>query len=550
MTESIAHPSRKILLVVTTGGFTHAAPVLEIGRVLSERGHTIEFATLDGQEHWIKGYEFITTVHLLGPGPTEEQLDAHYRQSQKWDMSQSLGGQMGSKYLFDSFWPQTYRRLKEIMDNPSTRPSMMVADVFADAVKDIHVEYDFPIAMVGPTFPYLMMPCSYIPGEPGFQLEGTLTSEHASMWLRIKNELVIVSGLPAILKWILWTKRMRRRDGVYRPPHLPKKPDYLVFVNTFFGMEIPRDVPPLCAVVGPLLGDTYPPLDADCLRFLSQHKKVIYIALGTHIILPNQDVTKIVYGLLRLFEDGLIDGVIWAVGESGRQDLDPNQEFKTSKGTLKLQDLLNGNHPDWLFSYFAPQRAILDHASTKLYFTHGGGSSANEGAFHGKCMLSMGFFFDQVSNTTRLVAAGVAESLNKFQFTPGELYTKAKLILEDKQGTYHRNALRLMRIARVGARRKYHAADLVEEVLYDDELRHIDGKVLLPMHLQTADMRMPAFKAKNWDLMAISAVALTSFAGLAGFAGRLLWTHRAFVTRPIQPFLATQGWFNSMLGRS
>lgn len=192
---------RKVLLVVTTGGFTHAgknewmnqtsqflslawtfrgrltilrqsaAPVFEIAKVLAERGHAIEFATLDGQEHWTEGYEFITKVHLLGPGPTEEQMNAHYLRMQAWDISKGLGPSMDSKYLFDSFWPQTYRRLKEIME--SIQPSMIVADFFAEAVKDIHVEYHVPITVVWPTMPWLMVSCSYIPGQPGFQLEGT-----------------------------------------------------------------------------------------------------------------------------------------------------------------------------------------------------------------------------------------------------------------------------------------------------------------------------------------------------------------------------------------
>lgn len=370
------------------------------------------------------------------------------------------------------------------------------------------------------------------------------------MWLRIKDELVVVSGLPAILKWVRWTKQMRRRTGVNYPVHRPQKPDYLVLVNSFFGLEIPRDLPPLCAAVGPLLGDTYPPLDVDCERFLSQHKNVIYIALGTHVILPNHDVAKIIHGLLYLFEEGWIDGVIWAVGKSSRRDLDVNQEFKNTSSTmLRLGDLLNGNHPDWLFPFFAPQRAILDNESTKIYFTHGGGSSANEGLFHGKPMLSMGIFFDQIANTSRLVAGGAAEPLNKFRFTSEELYTKAKQILEDKQGTYHRNTLRLMRIARVAARRKYHAADLIEELLYDTELRYKDGQELRPMHLQTADMRMPMYKAKNWDLMATCALALTAFTGSTVFVGKLLWARRTLLIELVQSFLTAQGWFNRILGR-
>ncbi|OJJ34616.1 hypothetical protein ASPWEDRAFT_42591 [Aspergillus wentii DTO 134E9] len=536
MDESLAHPSRKILLVVTTGGFTHASPVFEIGRVLSERGHRIEFATLDGQEHWIKGYEFISKIHPLGPGPTAEQLNAHYLRMRSWDMSKGIN--MDSKYMFDSFWPQTYRGLKAIMEDPATRPAMMVGDFFVDAVKDMLVEYRIPIAMVWPNMPFLMMPCKYIPGEPGFQIDGTTTSENASMWLRIKNELVPVLSLPTIIKWMKWTGQMRRRTGVTYPVHKIQKPDYLIFVNSFFGLEIPRDLPPTCAAVGPLLSDTYAALDGELDTFLSQHKSVIYIALGTHIIVSNHEATKIINALIRLLEAQLIDGVIWAVAQSGRQDLDVDSTFQTSKRQLRLGDLLDGHHPDWMFSFFAPQRAILDHESTKIYFTHGGGSSANEGLFHGKPMLSMGIFGDQIQNTTRLVAGGVAESLNKYHFTSDELYTKAQDIIRDEDGTFHRNALRMMRIAHVASRRKYHAGDLIEEMMYDNELRFKDGKELRPMHLQTADMRMPAYKAKNWDMYAVFAVGFAAMVASTAFGGKWLWRNRN-VIEPVTSFLGS-----------
>lgn len=509
--------------------------MLEIGRTLAERGHTIEFATFDGQENWIKPeeYGFVTKIHFLGPGPTEEQLDGHYRRMQAWDISKGLGNALGSKYLWDSFWPQTYHHLKDIMNNPENRPSLMVADFFVEAVNDIHVEYNLPITVVCPNMPSFQLPCSYIPGQPGFQLPGTMTSEHASMCLRIKNEIVLLPDLPAIFKMMRWTKRLRNENGVYHPPHRPQKPDYLIFVNSFFGLEIPRDLPPTCAPVGPLLSPSYPPLDEACESFLSKHRSVLYIALGTHIILPHNDAVKIVDGVLRLMEEQLIDGVIWAIGKSSRQDIDQSKTFdiKTAKetNTVSLGDLLDNRHPDWLFSFFAPQRAILDHESTKLYFTHGGGSSANEALFHGKPMVSMGIFGDQIENTTRLVAGGVAESLSKFNFTSDELYTKAKKIVQSADGgLYQRNVLRLKRIAHVAARRRFYAADLVEELVYDNELRFTDdGKELRPMHLQTADMRMPAYKAKNWDLYAVSSLGLSAAVGSTWLVGHFLWFYKA-----------------------
>lgn len=510
---------------------------MEIGRALADRGHTIEFATLEGQEPWVENeeYGFVTKVYSLGTGPTEEQLEAHYRRSQKWDIAKGLGATMESKYLFDSFWPQAYHGLKGIMNNPATRPAMMVADFFVDAVKDIHLEFWLPIATVWPNMPFLMMPCSYIPGQPGFQLDGTLTSEKASLWLRFKNEWVVVASLGAIMKWMKWMKRMRRANNVYYPPHRIQKPDYLVLVNSFFGLEVPRDLPPTCAMVGPLLTPTYPPLDDSCQTFLGRHRSVLYIALGTHVIMSHKDTTNIINGVLRLIQEQLIDGVIWAIGRKSRQDLVGSETFQNEKNgsTIQLSDLLSNKHPDWLFPFYAPQRAIVDHESVKLYFTHGGGSSANEALYHGKPLISMGFFFDQVPNTTRLVAAGVAESLNKFHFTSDEVYAKIKMILQSGQNgnkDYLRNVLRMKRIARIASNRKNHAADLIEELMYDNELCFNDDnprRELRPMHLQTADMRMPAYKAKNWDLFAVCALGASMMLGSTIFAGRMLWVFRA-----------------------
>ncbi|KAJ5580257.1 uncharacterized protein N7459_006242 [Penicillium hispanicum] len=528
-----SHPSRKILLVVTTGGYTHAGPVLELGKILAQRGHVVDFATLDGQEHWANGFS-ITTTHLMGPGPTTEQLDAHYQRSRLWNPARGLGDVMGSKYLFDSFWTQTYRRLNEIVRDPATRPDMIVADFFAEAAKDMLYEHQIPIAMVWPQMPYLMVPCSYIPGQPGFQIDGTLTSEKTSMWKRINNELVLLWALPSILNLMRFTKNMRRRAGLTHMLPTPSKPDYLLLVNSFFGLEVPKDLPPLVAAVGPILADEYPPLDEDYAQFLTRHPKTIYVALGTHIILPHADACKIVHGLARALENGLIDGVIWSAGTSARQLFDPTDTFTIQGKPVKFADLLAGHHPHWMFPTFAPQRAILDHPHTRIYLTHGGGSSANEGLFHGTPMLVMPFFFDQIGNAAKLHDGGSSEILHKFTFTANEIEDKIRCLVEDRDGTYARSATRLQRIARVAARRKYHGADLIEEVLYDAELRVVDGRVERPMHLQTADMRMPAYKARNWDLMAIAGLSLGLVGGMVFTAARFGWQHRKAIQTVVE----------------
>lgn len=234
-----------------------------------------------------------------------------------------------------------------------------------------------------PQMPFLMLPSSYIPGQPGLQIDMTLTSEHASIVSRLRNEFVILRSTAVALKYAWWFTKMRRKAGVTYPPELASKPNYLLFVNSFFGLETPKDLPPLAHAVGPILSDHYAPLDdrASYSTFLQTHKKVAYVALGSHVILKHEDVIKMIQGLRKSFEHGVIDGILWAVGLGGRRDFDVNALIELDKGktSISLGDLLEGKNPNWLFSKFVPQRAVLDQESIKVYITHGGGSSANEG---------------------------------------------------------------------------------------------------------------------------------------------------------------------------
>ncbi|KAF7553630.1 hypothetical protein G7Z17_g3506 [Cylindrodendrum hubeiense] len=508
---------RRILLLVTTGGFTHAAPVLEIGAVLAARGHDIQFATNAGQESWVAGYPFITTVHTVGPAAPEAEMEAHYDRMRVWRTSQGLGPVMQSKYLFDSFWPDAYRKLHELCADAATRPHFIVADFFAEhAARDMLHQFGVQLACVWPQMPYGMAPSSYHPGHPGFQLDMTLTSEHASLASRFRNELVLVRALPQLLPYIGWLKRMRRATGVNYSLPVQAKPDYLVLVNSFFGLEAPKDLPPLIAAVGPILGDTYPPLDDDLSKFLETHDKTIYISLGTHICLPADEVNKVIIGIVRALDAGHINGVIWAVPRRPRSNFDPTQTFPRADGSaVSVADLLGDKHPDFRFPVFAPQRAILAHPNTALFLTHGGGSSANEALFHGVRVMVIGYFFDQLCNSARLIQAGVGLSLDKGQLAADTIADIIGQICTDADGSFARNVRRMQRIASIASRRKHLAADLIEEVMADQELRFQDGVERNPMHLQTADMRMPLWKSRNWDMWLVTLTALAA-GGLAG----------------------------------
>lgn len=77
--------------------------------------------------------------------------------------------------------------------------------------------------------------------------------------------------------------------------------------------------------------------------------------------------------------------------------------------------------------------------------------------------------------------------------------------------------------------------------MYDTELRFENGKELRPAHLQTADMRMPFWKSRNWDLAAVVTTGLAGLVGGAWFIGKMVWVHRGLV----RPALSRLGLFAS-----
>ncbi|KAM0556697.1 hypothetical protein ACHAPJ_005755 [Fusarium lateritium] len=526
---------RRILLLVTTGGFTHAAPVLEIGAVLASRGHEIQFATNSGQEEWAANYPFIKTIYTVGPAAAEDDLDLHYETMRLWRHEHGFAPMMKSKYFFDYFWTDTYKCLKALCKDESTRPDFIIADFFADsAARDMLRQFNIQLASVWPQMPYNMAPVSYHPGQPGFQADGALTSEHASLSSRFWNEFVVMAALPTVIPFLIWTKRMRVSAGVDYSHSLLPKPDYLVLVNSFWGFEAPKELPPLMTPVGPILSDKYPPLDPDLAQFLDSHNRTIYVSLGTHIYLPFGELEKYLLGFIQALDAGSINGVIWAVPQKPRANFDNSKTYPFADGsTLSVTDLLSDAHAHFRLPVFAPQRAVLAHPNTILFLTHGGGSSANETLFHGTPVLAVGYFFDQLCNSARLTAAGVGTSLDKSYLTPSSISSAIAHITTDADGSFSINVRRMQRIATLNSKRKHLAADLVEEVMVDQELRFHNSVELRPMHLQTADMRIPIWKARNWDMWLIG---LTSLAA----GGMASW------------WLVTQGWrrLPSILARS
>ncbi|GAQ42225.1 glycosyltransferase [Aspergillus tubingensis] len=501
--ETLA-PRTKFLVVVTAGGRTNATPLLEIARILSDRGHVIEFATLEGQQVWTQDYPFISRIHILGPNQTAEAEEQAYLQMSRWKLglNHSFTPIMEARKYLECSWETVYPSLSALVQDPARRPNFIIGDYLVDAVRDIKIEHDIPIAMHWPQMPTNMLPATYIPGAYGLQME-VLTSEHATLWQRLQNYLLGLRALPAYLRYRSWAREQRSRLGIYRSLPNRSKPDHLLLVNSFFGLEPAKDLPPNVIAVGPILSDTYPGLTPDLQSFTAKYKRILYISLGTHALVSDAALRRILHGAtLALQTEQSIDGVIWSIRGMAMKQF--NLAATAPAQECSISDLVSGANPHIYFCPFVPQRALLAHPSVSVFLTHAGASSTNEAIFHGIRSITIGVYFDQISNAMKLRDAGVSTLLDRDTFTPEQLCQAINEQLSDSTGAFAANCIRLQRIARIASRRKYLAADLIEEALADAEGRKVagDGRA---MHLETADMRMPVWKARNWDLWALGA---------------------------------------------
>ena len=133
-----------------------------------------------------------------------------------------------------------------------------------------------------------------------------------------------------------------------------------------------------------------------------------------------------------------------------------DQRVIVSKGPLADEITLHDNQTG---EGFLPQPAILPMVD--LVITHGGNNTVTESFHHGKPMIVLPLFWDQVDNAQRVDETGFGKRLSTYGFDDGELTGAIDRLLGDP-------AL-AARLAAMSARIKstsgtVRAADLIEQV--------------------------------------------------------------------------------------
>jgi UDP:flavonoid glycosyltransferase YjiC (YdhE family) len=132
-----------------------------------------------------------------------------------------------------------------------------------------------------------------------------------------------------------------------------------------------------------------------------------------------------------------------------------------SKGPLADQITLHDNQAG---EGFLPQPAILPMVD--LVITHGGNNTVTEAYHHGKPMIVLPLFWDQVDNAQRVDETGLGKRLSTYGFEPQELTGAIDRLLTD-QALAERMAAMSARIKSTSG--TVRAADLIERLAVSAE---------------------------------------------------------------------------------
>ncbi|KAK2626260.1 hypothetical protein QTJ16_004522 [Diplocarpon rosae] len=474
--------SRNILVVAVVGRRTHLTPLLEIGRALHGWGHRITLAGMEGQLYDLP--DFVQgTYTVCRPMDPVKDAEIHLKVGEAVSTSHAGRKVLASTLMFfDSFYPEIHQKLKPIVAQ-RTGPAafdFILADFLEIAAVDLALAFNIPYATCSSQLSFPLGRASFVPGLPGLQ-QDILTNENATLRQRIYEWWVAALLLVDMLPWFKARMALRAANTQI------KDRAHLHFVNSFWGFETPRAVHPLIVPVGPLIRDTWSPLTSEVSEFLSDRSSVVYVAFGTLAALTPTRFAKLLNTLHALLSEGRIDGAIWSV-----------KKIPESASSGEHDSKINGNI---LLSPWVPQRAVLAHESTKLFISHAGSASVFEAMYHGVPTLCVPHHGDQNANALRCELNGVGFRLDKHRFTAEEATQKAVLLLEDKDGRFGSNSLRMQRIVTLRASiGPQEAAVKIQEVLFDHEASLIEPgglEMSRPPHLEMPSARMGFWKSSK-----------------------------------------------------
>jgi MGT family glycosyltransferase len=416
------------------GAFGPTNNCVGIGDVLRRRGHRVVFIVEESFAGTLEAKGFEERSMRLGPPPAEPEIPGQF-----WiDFIRDTAPVFRKSTLeqVGEFIAPTWQALIDGAKYVDGRLRGIIDELGPDAIVEDNVVAFPALAASGRPWARIVS-CNPAeikdPAVPPFSSGYPVADQ--SEWPAFLNEVRRTQGD----MWADFDEFCRAR-GAGGLDHGANGPDFIApspFLNLFLypaEVDYPRDVP---------LGPTWHRLDS-CVRTtdaswtLPAHLselpgRLIYLSLGS---LGSADV-------------GLMQRLVDVLGRMRHRVI-------VSKGPLAAQIRLADNMTG---EGFLPQPAILPQVD--LVITHGGNNTVTEAFHHGKPMVVLPLFWDQVDNAQRIAETGFGARLPAYDFGDAELSGAIDRLLEDRALAARLAAVSARLQANPGTVR---AADLIERL--------------------------------------------------------------------------------------
>jgi MGT family glycosyltransferase len=429
-----AGATRRTIVFFPEGAHGPTNNCVGIGDVLRRRGHRVVFIVEESFAGTLEARGFEERRMRLGPPPIEPEVPGQF-----WiDFIRDTAPVFRKPTLeqLGEFIAPTWQALIDGAKYVDDRLREIIDELAPDAIVEDNVVF-FP-ALAASGRPWVrIVSCNPAeikdPAIPPFS--SGYPSDDRAEWPAFLDEVRRTHGD----MWADFDAFCRERGGsglTYGPlgPDFMRESPYMNLYLYPAEADYPRDRS---------LGPTWHRLDS-CVRatdiewslppsLANQPGRLIYLSLGS---LGSADV-----GLMQRLVDGL-----------GRTE----HRVIVSKGPLADQVRL---HDNMTGDAFLPQPAILPLVD--LVITHGGNNTVTEAFHHGKPMIVLPLFWDQVDNAQRVVEAGFGARLPAYEASDAELAGAIDRLLADRALEARLNAISARLRANPGTVR---AADLIERL--------------------------------------------------------------------------------------
>ncbi len=421
------------------GAFGPTNNCVGIGNVLRERGHRAVFIVEESFAGTLEARGFEERLMRLGPAPAEPEVP----------------GQFWIDFIRDTapvFRKTTLEQLGEFM--APTWQALIDGSMYVDErLREIIDELAPDVIVEDNVVAFAALPAS---GRPWVRIVSCNPAE-------LKDPAVppFSSGYPAAdaTAWPVFLDEVRRthadmwgafdtwlrEHGAAGLVYGPNGPDFMLespYLDLYLypaEADYDRSRP---------LGPTWHRLDS-CVRasdvtwslpegLAGRPGRLIYLSLGS---LGSADI-------------GLMQRLVDVLGRTEHRVI-------VSKGPLADQIAL---HDNMTGEGFLPQPAILPQVD--LVITHGGNNTVTEALHHGKPMIVLPLFWDQVDNAQRIAETGFGVRLPAYDFADDELTTAIDRLLADEVLGQRLGAVSRRLRADPGTVR---AADLIERLAITGE---------------------------------------------------------------------------------